>query len=324
MQADIHQGIDEKRGELFLKSHCETELQGVLEMKNKTLRMFVLAVIVALLIPGTTSAAVGYLGPAATYTEEASILFFGDKEIFTPMKTVPETLAGVKDGSFAYAVVPVENTVGGPVYNYLDAVISDPAFVVVGEVNLPIRQTLMVVAGTTMADIKTVLSHPQGIAQSRDWLKKNLPDAKLVEVASTAEGARKVAEGMDKSVAAIAAPQAAVTYKLDVLAKELEVTKTNVTRFWVVTIKPFQKYGQSRTILVAEGKSAALPSLLKDLDRSGYKLVSVHDRPLKTLLGEYTYVLELEGDGRKEAFAEVLGKQSGGMKFRVLGTFDAK
>ena len=73
-------------------------------------------------------------------------------------------------------MVPIENTVGGPVFNYLDAVINDPAFVVVGEVNLPIRQTLMVVPGTVLSDIKTVLSHPQGIAQGKDWLKANLPD----------------------------------------------------------------------------------------------------------------------------------------------------
>jgi len=141
------------------------------------------------------------------------------------MKTVPETLAGVKSGEFQYAVVPIENMVGSPVYNYLDGVISDPAFVVVGEVNLPIRQTLMVVPG---------------IAQGKDWLKANLSDAKLIEVSSTAEGARKVAESGDKSIAAIASPQAAVTYKLDVMAKQIEVTQTNVTRFWIVTRKLFQ------------------------------------------------------------------------------------
>ena len=293
-------------------------------MKIESKKILIMLAVLTVLGTGTGYAAVGYLGPAATYTEEASILFFGDKETFQPMKTVPETLAGLKDGTFTYAVVPVENTVGGPVYNYLDSVISDPAFVVVGEINLPIRQTLMGLPGTTFADIKTVLSHPQGIAQGRDWLKKNLPEAKLVEVASTAEGARKVAEGLDKSVAAIAAPQAALTYQLEVLAKELEVTKTNVTRFWVVTIKPFQKFGQSRTILVAEGKAMSLPQLMRDFDRAGYKMISVHDRPLKTLLGEYTYVIELEGDGRKEVFAEILARQTGGMKFRSLGTFDAK
>ena len=180
-------------------------------MKKMSMRMFLVLVVLVVALTGTVSADVGYLGPAATYTEEASILFFGDKETFVPMKTVPETLAGVKSGEFRYAVVPIENTVGGPVFNYLDAVINDPAFVVVGEVNLPIRQTLMVVPGTVLSDIKTVLSHPQGIAQGKDWLKANLPDAKLIEVPSTAEGARRVAEGQDKSVAAIASPQAAVT-----------------------------------------------------------------------------------------------------------------
>ena len=182
----------------------------------------------------------------------------------------------------------------------------------------------MVVPGTVLSDIKTVLSHPQGIAQGKDWLKANLPDAKLIEVPSTAEGARRVAEGQDKSVAAIASPQAAVTYKLAVMAKQIEVTKTNVTRFWVVTLKPFQKFGQTRTALVAQGSATALPKLLRDIDVAGYKLVSLHDRPAKTLLGEYVFVVELAGDGRREALAEVLAKHSVSMKSRMLGSFDVK
>jgi prephenate dehydratase len=293
-------------------------------MKKNSMRVFSVVTLLLMLLSSVVSANVGYLGPAATYTEEAAILFFGDTETFVPMKTVPETLAAVKSGEFRYAVVPVENTVGGPVFNYLDGVINDPAFVVVGEVNLPIRQTLMAVPGTVLSDIKTILSHPQGIAQGKDWLRANLPDVKLIEVSSTAEGARKVAEGGDKSVAAIASPQAAVTYKLAVMAKQIEVTKTNLTRFWIVTSKPFQKFGQMRTILTAQGAAAALPGLLKDLDRAGYTLVSVHDRPAKTLLGEYVYVLEINGDGRREALGEVIGKNSAKFKLRVLGAFDSK
>lgn len=293
-------------------------------MKKNFVQVFNVCVALILLFSGTASASVGYLGPAATYTEEAAILFFGDKETFVPMKTVPETLAAVKSGEFQYAVVPIENTVGGPVYNYMDGVIGDPAFVVVGEVNLPIRQTLMVVPGTVLSDIKTVLSHPQGIAQGKDWLKANLPEAKLIEVSSTAEGARKVAENGDKSVAAIASPQAAVTYKLDVLAKQIEVTKTNVTRFWIVTLKPFQKFGQTRTVLTAQGPAPAFPAFLRDIEKAGYKLVSVHDRPAKTLLGEYVFVVEMDGDGRREALGEALTKYSAVLKLNVLGSFDIK
>ena len=293
-------------------------------MRKRYAQVIILVVTMVALLAGTVSAEVGYLGPAATYTEEASILFFGDKETLVPVKTVPDALAGVKDGTFQYAVVPIENTVGGPVFNYLDAVIGDSMFTVVGEVNLPIRQTFMAVPGAAIGDIKTVLSHPQGIAQGKDWLKTNLPDAKLVEVSSTAEGARRVAEGNDKSVAAIAAPQAAITYKLDVLAKQIEVTKTNVTRFWVVALKPFQKFGQTRTAIVATGSATALPGLLGDLKNAGYRLVSVHDRPAKTLLGEYVYVIELDGDGRKPALAETVAKQAGTLKIRVLGSYDMK
>ena len=115
-----------------------------------------------------------------------------------------------------------------------------------------------------------------------------------------------------------------MTYKLDVLAKQIEVTKTNVTRFWVVTLKPFQKFGQTRTALVAQGSAVALPRLLQDIDAAGYKLVSVHDRPAKTLLGEYVFVIELTGDGRREALGEVLAKHAGSMKSRMLGSFDVK
>ena len=293
-------------------------------MKKMSVRVVTVIATLILLLSGTVSANVGYLGPAATYTEEAAILFFGDQEIFVPMKTVQQTLAGVKSGEFRYAVVPIENTVGGPVYNYLDGVINDPMFVVVGEINLPIRQTLMAVPGTVLSDVKTILSHPQGIAQGKDWLKANLPDVTLIEVSSTAEGARKVAEGGDKSIAAIASPQAAVTYKLDVLAKQIEVTKTNVTRFWVVTLKPFQRFGQTRTALTAQGNAAGLPGLLRDIERSGYKLVSVHDRPAKTLLGDYVFVVELGGDGRRAALDEVLAKHAGSMKSRVIGSYDIK
>lgn len=290
----------------------------------KRLVALLFAAFTVFLSGGTALAEVSYLGPAGTYSEEATIVYFGEQEKTVPAETVSDALQLVMDGTCAYAVIPQENTIGGPVYKYIDTFLQNDKLVIVGEVNLPIRQTLMVVPGTVLSDIKTVLSHPQGIAQGKDWLKANLPDAKLIEVPSTAEGARRVAEGQDKSVAAIASPQAAVTYKLAVMAKQIEVTKTNVTRFWVVTLKPFQKFGQTRTALVAQGSATALPKLLRDIDVAGYKLVSLHDRPAKTLLGEYVFVVELAGDGRREALAEVLAKHSVSMKSRMLGSFDVK
>lgn len=291
-------------------------------MKSKH-SLLALAVLISLLIASTAFANVSYLGPAGTYTEEATILFFGDKETITPVETVPEAIRLVKNGQCQYAVVPIENTIGGPVYNYLDAVINDADLAVIGEVNLPIRQTLLALLGTSLKDIKTVMSHPQGLAQSKDWLKANLPEAKLVEVPSTAEAAKRVAQGGDKTAAAIAASRTAAVYSLDILANDLQYTDTNVTRFWVVTLKKNQTYGKQRIALSIQGPAEAVPKVISDLQNKGYKFISLHDRTAKTRLGEYLYVIEAFGNdtGTLEKIAQ---KYAPALKIRVLGSFDAK
>ncbi|HWR43724.1 prephenate dehydratase [Sporomusa sp.] len=291
-------------------------------MRRKFLPISAL-ILLLLLLTTSAFASVSYLGPAGTYTEEATILFFGEKESITPATTVPEALNLVKSGQCQYAVVPVENTIGGPVYNYLDAVVNDADLVVIGEVNLPIRQTLLALPGANIKEIKTIMSHPQGIAQSKDWVKVNLPGAKLVEVSSTAEAAKRVSEMGDNTAAAIAASRTAQVYNLSILANDLQYTKDNVTRFWVITLKQNQVQGNERSALVAQGPAQYLPGLLSDISRKGYKVVSIHDRPAKTLLGEYIYVVELTG-GKPGELNEVSKKYEKNLKIRILGSFNAK
>ena len=93
---------------------------------------------------------VAYLGPAGTYTEEAAKLFFGGNDELMPQATVADALALVSDGTAAYAVIPQENTLGGPVTDYIDALLAAHDVNVVGEVVLPIRQTLMGLEGTDL------------------------------------------------------------------------------------------------------------------------------------------------------------------------------
>lgn len=277
-----------------------------------------------LLISSTALASVSYLGPAGTYTEEATILFFGPQEVITPVPTVAASLAKLKAGECRYAVVPVENTIGGPVYNYLDAVVNDPAFVIVGQVDLPIRQTLLALPGAKLDQIKTILSHPQGIAQSSAWLKANLPDAKLIEVASTAEAARRVAEAGDPSAAAIAASRTADVYNLSILATDLQYTDTNVTRFWVVTLKSSQTVSGDKAVITAKGPLNLVVKLMAGLDAGGYRLVAIHDRPAKTKLGEYQVVIQVAADKPKTALEDILAKQSPSLACRLLGHFAGK
>ena len=184
------------------------------------------------------NATVSYLGPAGTYTEEASKLFFSENAVLSPQTTVDEAIAELNAGNADYAVIPQENTIGGAVTNYIDALIKQQNVYVIGEVVLPISQTLMGIPGTELADIQTVCSHAQGITQSAEWRSQNLPEAVTEEKDSTAAAASYVAETGDKTIAAIAAPGAAELYGLEVLAENVQITMENKTRFYVLAKEP--------------------------------------------------------------------------------------
>jgi len=194
---------------------------------------------------------VSYLGPAGTYTEEAALYWFQEGAALNPRDTVGDAIADLLSGAADRAVIPQENTVGGAVVNYVDALIAAQDACVVGEVVLPISQTLMGVPGATLADIHTVCSHAQGLTQSARWRAEHLPGAEAVEMASTAAAASYVAETGDAGIAAIAAPGAAALYGLEVLAENVQITDANKTRFYVLARQPLEGEGLTRAVLVA-------------------------------------------------------------------------
>ena len=266
-----------------------------------------------------TDAVVSYLGPAGTYTEQAAERLFPQGAVFEPKKTVADAVSDVLSGSTDFAVIPQENTIGGPVYDYLDELLSHEELFVVGEVELPIRQALLAHEGTALAAIQTVYSHKQGIAQGKDWLQTNLPNAQVVEVSSTAEGARLAAECTDGTVAAIASTQAAKVYGLAVLAESIQQNDTNVTRFYLVSDEYIAAQAPDRMTLAAVGSAQALPDLLKAMDAQGLRLISLHDRPAKTTLGQYVYLVECSGGGQK-AYQQLVRK-CGTLTLRCLGCY---
>ena len=133
------------------------------------------------------------------------------------------------------------------------------------------------------------------------WLEANLPDAEVVEVSSTAEGAKMASECSDHSAAAIASTQAAKVYALDVLAENIQQNTDNVTRFYVVSDGGPSPEASDCTTFTATVSASALPDMLKELDAQGMTLVSIHDRPAKTTLGQYVYVVECAAADRMPA-----------------------
>lgn len=267
----------------------------------------------------SADAVVSYLGPAGTYTQQAAERLFPQGADFQPKTTVAEAVSDVVNDRADFAVIPQENTIGGPVYDYLDELLAHEELFVVGEVELPIRQALVAAAGTSLRTIQTVYSHKQGIAQGWEWLQTNLPNAHVVEVSSTAEGARLAAECTDGTAAAIASTQAAKVYGLAVLAESIQGNDNNVTRFYLVSDAFLPDEAPDRMTFSATGPAQALPDLLKAMDAQGLRLISLHDRPAKTTLGQYVYLVECSGGGQK-AYQRLSGKCAD-FTFRCLGCY---
>ena len=268
----------------------------------------------------TEQARVSYLGPEGTYTEEAAQFFFPEASAMMPETTVPEAIADVVEGKADYAVIPQENTLGGAVTNYVDALIAEEKVFVAGEVVLPINQTLMGVPGATLEDIQIVCSHAQGIKQSETWRKEHLPEAQTKEMDSTAAAASYVAETGDKTIAAVAAPGAANLYGLSVLAENVQITDANKTRFYVLSAAPLDQAKQTHAVFVADCEANRIDDIIVEIHDTGLELVTLHDRPEGSRLGSYYYIIEVENEnGITEKELETIEKIP---EVRCLGYFD--
>lgn len=264
---------------------------------------------------------VSYLGPEGTYTEEAAKYFFSSG-LFQPKASVPEALADLADGNADYAVIPQENTLGGAVTNYVDALIAGKDIYVIGEVILPISQTLMGLPGTTLEEIRTVCSHAQGIVQSAAWRQEHLPNAVTQEMSSTAAAASYVAESGDKTIAAIAAPGAAPLYGLEVLVENVQITDSNKTRFYVLSSSRLKEEGKAQTqaLFIADCPAERIDDIIVRIHKSGVELVTLHDRPEGSALGRYRYILEVtKADGISD---KLIANLETVPELRCLGSFN--
>ena len=262
---------------------------------------------------------VSYLGPEGTYTEEAAQFFFPNPAALLPEATVHDALAAVTEGRADYAVVPQENTLGGAVTNYVDALMGQEHISVVGEVILPISQTLMGLPGASVDDIRLICSHAQGITQSQTWRNEHLPNAETREMDSTAAAAKYVAETGDQTIAAVAAPGAARLYGLSVLAENVQITDTNKTGFYVLSSAAADAGSGTHGVFVAECEANRIDDIIVEMHQAGLELVTIHDRPEGSRLGAYRYLLEVEYNS---GLTEKLLKQINGIpELRFLGCF---
>ena len=263
---------------------------------------------------------VSYFGLAGSYTHIASIMKFGDSTDFLPANTIPDVFSAVERKDANYGVVPVENSTEGIVSHTLDMfLLSDLR--ICAEIYAPISHNLLS-AGTEMREVKRVYSMPQAIAQCRNWLAANLPGVEILEVSSTAKGA-KMCESYPTS-AAIASGLAAKEYGLNTLAEGIEDNPHNKTRFLVIGYSKPEPCGKDKTSIVfsVPNKSGSLYHALNVFDSEGVNLTMIESRPTKQMPWEYIFFVDCQGHEKDAAIQNSLQKLSDMAMFaRVLGSY---
>lgn len=274
---------------------------------------------------------IAFLGPRGTNTEEAArFLFTKEEDVFCPYTTIPDCLDAVAEKQIDFAVVPLENSIEGSVTLTLDWLIHKVSLPFLAELAIPISQHLVVATKDpllSLSDIKKVMSHPQAIAQSRDYLRKNLPNAEIEYISSTAEGPRIVGENPDEPWAAVCSLTATKVYPVTILRGEIEDKKNNYTRFVVVGNKELiaRETNRSKTTILVTLPSdfpGALYQVLAAFAWRKINLSRIESRPTKTGLGNYHFVIDIEQEMDDillpGAFAEM---EALGCHIRLMGTY---
>jgi chorismate mutase/prephenate dehydratase len=265
---------------------------------------------------------VAFLGPEGTFTQTAVLNHFGHSVRALPLSSIDEVFHEVEAGSADFGVVPIENSTEGTVNHTLDRFLTSP-LKICGEVELRIRQHLMG-SMNSLGRIVRVCSHPQSLAQCREWLEEHLPGIEQVPVSSNAEGARRARD--EKGTAAIAGETAAEVYGLKVLAAEIEDRADNTTRFLVLGRKLFAPSGEDRTTLLVSvlhtDAPGALSRLLEPLARHRVSLTRIESRPSRRRKWDYVFFIDFEGHAEDAHIAKALAAlKKRASLFRVLGSY---
>jgi len=215
----------------------------------------------------------------------------------------------VSDGVCDIAVLPFENSFAGEVSSVTDLMFSGDLYVN-KVVEIEIEHYLMACAGASMEGITKVYSHPQALMQCEAFIKEH--GFTPVETPSTADAAKLVSEMNDPTVAAIAGKEAAELYSLELLEARINSSNTNATRFAIFSkalnlVKDKRKMGK-RFILMftVKNEAGALAKALNIVGAHNYNMCNLHSRPMKTLMWNYYFFLELEGDIATEEGSDML------------------
>ncbi len=239
---------------------------------------------------------VAYLGPIGTFSHLVALRRFGSDAELISQPDVASIFDFLIESPTAKAVVPIENSSGGAIYDTVDLLIAHAGSIhVLEDLSLDVRLALL---GHLGMEIQRVYSHFVPLRHHRDWLTKNFPQARVISVNSTALAAKKASSL--RYAAALASPDAAPLYGLSILQFPIRPEAVNVTRFFVVgqrtsgQVAAAKRWKTSATFRL-KNTCGSLHAFLGAFARNSVNLRMIISRPIPGSPESYVFVMEVDG-----------------------------
>jgi chorismate mutase/prephenate dehydratase len=262
---------------------------------------------------------IAYLGPAATFTHLAAMKRFGSSVAYLPCNNIGDVFLEVEKDHADYGVIPIENSIEGAVSHTLDMLV-DSDLKICAQIMLDITHNLL--SRAPKARIRRIYSNPQVFGQCRLWIESNLPKADLVEVSSTTRAAQIAAK--EKGGACIASLLAAKAYGLKIIARGIEDSPHNITKFLVVGKFISEPTGHDKTSIMfsIKDKVGALHDMLMPFKKHRLNLTKIESRPSKRKAWDYFFFVDLLGHHKEKRVLKALTELEEKCKFlKVLGSY---
>ena len=250
---------------------------------------------------------IGFLGPVGTNSEEACILYQKDAQ-HIPFTSIQNTISAVESGEVNEAIVPIENSLEGIVTTTIDLLIHESSLKICNEIVLPISHHLITNNETEVKNIDTIYSHPQALAQCRNFLSRNYPNANCIASLSTATAVQDMLKH-NKNAAAIASQRAADFYEGNTIKSNIEDNPNNATRFIVLSQTDHIPTKYDKTSIAFsfnEDSPGLLHLILLEFASRKINLSKIESRPSKQLLGQYVFLIDFEGHRKENHIKETL------------------
>ncbi|MCS7015295.1 MAG: prephenate dehydratase [Gemmatales bacterium] len=285
--------------EIFSPAREEEVLRNVLAANKGPLSEQAVRAVFRELISGSRALQrtlrVAYLGPEYSFSHLAALERFGQSVEYVRVANIATVFEDVDRNQADYGVVPLENSTDGRVVDTLEMFVRMPQIKICAEVRLRIHYHLM--ANCPQNEIRRVYSKTQALSQCRNWLAKNVPQAQLVEVASTATAAELAQR--EPGGAAVASRQAATRYGLRILFSNIEDYPYNETRFAVISPQssPHESDTPEKTAVMFQvpHRPGALVDALNVFKQNKVNLTWIESFPARSGRQEYVFFVDFEG-----------------------------